>query len=627
VPISLTIDELVAALRISRAAFGDLYLQAQAMFGVPGPARKQFEAVGLAADDREAYRNALTVARANGWLDPLLDFIVAQGLEDGHLAQAFAEDASRKPGNAALQAMTNEAAGFANPHVNWRGHADGMRWTCKILVDGVAAGTGVLIGPHLVLTAWHVVKRLFTLTTGQGWVPDSSAAPRLQVEFDDFLAMVEREGPLRPTRTQVVGVHLEWCVAYSACHEDELGDSLPADLTKLEAVWDYAVLRLVNAPGLKRGFVRLDRRSVVPRPNEPVLVFQHPAGQPMKMREDAIAAEDPATKGAVPRLRFVHLANALPGSSGGPCFDKTFTLFGVHQGRWNVATGNGKVANRGVPVARIDEHIEQTGFLPDLDPDENPLWNLGVANNLLPVIGCEEFQLAIWRSAVTGGRRLFVISGSLGSGKTFRLKLLSAMLPASEHLKVTLDAAAISKLGVEELVAAICREAGAELPVLESPSELGSTGSTWLRDEVCAKLMAALDGARRHRLVWLSIAELDHFDIAEEATSQLLLLLYEQTRAVDWLRIVLDGMRSDIPFSLRDLTARERATEVTLEQIDTWFHRLMNELRIPPDAGIQLATKRAKKSYDQALAGMRPETAMDALVEEVLLLADLLVKQ
>ncbi|MGA9773323.1 MAG: trypsin-like peptidase domain-containing protein [Blastocatellia bacterium] len=575
----LVIEEIAKALKTSRAEFDTMFLQAQAKDGVLSADRKNFEAVvDPSLADVDAFEAALRFAEGRGWLETLVNIIIDEGLEDGSLTRQLTE-AKASQGDPALQAMTNLASGFEQPDIIYKGIGDGIRWTGKIIIDGAAKGTGILIGPNLVLTAWHVVKSLFSPNAQGVQVADPAGNTRLQVEFDDFLAIIGRA--LRPVTPLRVNAHQNWCVNFSACHAAELAGKLPTPLSQLGGVWDYAIIRLAKAPGLTRRWASLDLKSVVPTTNEGIILFQHPAGQPLKVDQNFIAALQPPDPSAVPKFRFLHYANAVGGSSGGPCFDKNFMLFGFHQGVWTNAPNNDRVTNRGIPAVRILEHIKQSiGELPGLDPSENPVWSLGEAKSYAPVIGTDDFQKIIWRSAVAGTPKLIVITGAKGSGKTFRVELLSAMLPDGGHLKVPLSADSVSNLSAEKLAEMICTKAGVALPVITPLSEVNSTLYVWLKDELVTKVMSALDAARDKRLVWISITNLNNFEIVNEDASQFLLLLYEQTLAVDWLRIALDGMRGDIPARLNEQKESHRVSEITRPDIETYLNRFNAELNL-----------------------------------------------
>ncbi|WP_031364648.1 trypsin-like serine peptidase [Caballeronia sordidicola] len=614
----LSIPEIVASLRVSRAEFARLFLQVQADEGLVPEGRVEFEGIALEGVDSEAFTTGLLHAQNKGWLKPLVHLIVQNGLEDGGMAKALI--AAAPPGSAALNAITNAAAGFDNPEAVYRGVASGMRWTVKILVDGAAKGTGILIGPHLVLTAWHVLKPLFNVNGADGrtYTADDEASQRIQVEFDDFLSLV-KGGVYAPHESLRVSAHKNWCVVFSPCHVDELSSRLPADLRELDGMWDYVVVRLAQTPGLERRWAPLDARAVVPRNKSVILVFQHPDGQPLKFNRNDIVEPDPAEAAIVPQLRFLHRANATGGSSGGPCFDKSFTLFGLHQGAWTRPGENGAVINRGVPLVRVKEHFDaRISELPSPEPCDCQISQLGARDLQAPVIGCDEFQSAVWRSAIAGSKKIIWISGDPGGGKTFRTRLLAVMLADSGHLKIELNASTISKMSATELAGAICKGAGAPVPDFAPAEKFASTVAIWLRDEVCMKVVAALESVRAGRLVWLILVDLNKTGIWGDGASDLMYDLYLQTAALPWLRVVLDGMQGDLPSALERTVAWEETSKPTRRDMEAFLKRAIVGLGENPDnLTVSTHAVSAMKDFEKWRA-KRPQEAMRLLSEKAM---------
>jgi Trypsin-like peptidase domain len=612
----LTIDQIVDALRISRAEFGRIFVVAQIDL-VANPAdRMLFEGVAKSADDKQAFREALAIAQQGQFLEPFLHLISEENREDGSITKAFIEDAAQAAQDpqqqARLQAMTNLATGFQNPESIIRGMNIGMRWTVKVFVDGAPKGTGILIGPHLVMTAWHVVRDLFTPKAGGGFTAIPAIPNRLFVDFDDLSAGLG----VAPPAPQRVAAHKQWYVDHSECHPRELLNQLPDNRADLEGFWDYTVFRLEKTPGLERRWAALDARAEVPASGKVIFIFQHPAAQPLRVDDNVILAPDTADSSAIPRLRFLHKVNGLGGSSGAPCFDTSFMLCGLHQGEW--VPQHGETVNRGIPIVRIKEHIQSSiQSLPVPDPSETPVWKLSKVDLEAPVIGCDPFQSLVWRSAVAGKPRVLILSGSLGSGKTFRLSVLSAMLPDSGHFKIVIPANGISKKAAPDLAAVICRAAGAPVPTFVSNSEFNSTTSAWLRDELVAKIIQSLDQVRDGRLIWLALSDLDCTDIQGDNTSSFLTALYERTGTTDWLRIVLDGMKGDLPSTVRTLTEIHACDRVTLQDIATYLKRAIAEQGPPDSLVIDRLSNAAFRVYNRSLVA-KPEEAMMDLRDTVM---------
>jgi V8-like Glu-specific endopeptidase len=611
----LTIPEIVNALRISRSEFGRIFLQAQMNLVENGEERQLFEAVTHSGGDQEAYTEALTWAEQKHFLDTLVRAIAAENLENGSVTAALTADAAANNADpaikAALQAITDQSRGFARPEVFFRGINIGMRWTVKVMVDGSFKGTGILIGPHLVLTAWHVVQSLFDPDTDPAhphrFLPKANGGAnvhtRLSIEFDDLTGVFEGQlSSVGPKRFQA---HVQWYAIHSECHPEELQNSLPANLAELEGYWDYAVLRLAKTPGLERRWAALDARAVVPAANARILVFQYPAGLPMRFDDNVVVSPETTAAGVIPRLRFLHKANAVGGSSGSPCFDSQFMLFGLHQGAWVRPAAGAEVVNRGVPITRIKEHIQQSiRELPVPDPSESPVWKLSAADSVTPeapIVGCDSFQSLVWRSAVGGSPRFILVGGADNSGKTFRLSVLATMLPDNGHLKAALRADAISKLAAMDLASAICKAAGAVVPDFVQAADFNSTAGTWVRDELVQKVIKELDRARSGRLVWVTIAELNRSDIQGEQASDFLLSLYEQVRTIDWLRIVLDDMKGDALSTLRGVTERHRVDNVTRVDLEIYLSRAIAEFNTPQDDVVRAFAGVAFRQYERWL--------------------------
>jgi hypothetical protein len=613
----LSLEDIAKSIKGTRADFDVAFMQAQVAANLIDSERARFEAVVNSHDNEQAFLQALRYAQQKNWFQDLIDAIIANRLDDGRIATSLASDAPAAP----LQTMINAFHNFMPAHLVVRGLDQASRWTAKITVKGATtaedetSGTGVLIANNRMLTAWHVVKQLFDLQPNGELTPRQDGGARIEVVFSDFMELIGRGTSLLGRGERRVSGHKNWCVFFSKCHQDELNSMLPADLEELNGVWDYAIIRLAEPIGFERGWVSPDDRAVVPRPQDQVVLLQHPGGRQMRLVFNDIAAPSPQQQTAIPRLRFLHLLNALPGSSGGPCFDKTFTFFGFHQGAWN---GSNPVTNRGVPLSRVLEHLKTNYGVTKLEPEESLIWKLSSDNNDAPVIGCEEFQNAVLDSPILSRPRIFTIKGGKGKGKTFHAKLISALLPDVTHLKIELSAQAISTKPAAELANDISSKAGAGNLQLEQAAEVFSTVAVWLKDEVTRKLMEAIDRVRNDRLVWLIITDLDSFDIEGEEATTLLSLIYEQVKTYPWLRIVLDGLKIDIPGGLRTFELSYTVKDLTRAQIETYLRRLTTFLGFDMGPGYLVAEGlRLFKIYDRE-AGNNPENAPRLLAQTIM---------
>jgi hypothetical protein len=566
--------EIVQALRITRAEFARIFLQAQ----IDRPASKRIEAEAVFKNpDRDlAFKEALLFARNKGFLREFTLLAANHKLEDGRITKALANEQS---GGAALQAIRNAVDGLPHAHLIYQGFADAMRWTCGVEVDGHISGTGFLVGPNLVLTAWHVMSALFTANIR----PDGTTTyvPRegpqnIAFHFDDLLVSVAPD-LLAPIQRSRIEADHAWHVAHSCCHDEELNDQLPTHLSQLNGLWDYCVVRLKLFPGLERRWAQLEANAVCPDGNETVFLFHHPAGKSMRAnfsKLSAFAAADAAAR----ELRFLHQMNSLPGSSGGPCFDKTFSLFGIHQGVWKAGPDG---ANRGVPITRIIQHLRENGGLPAPDPNDIPLLRAGVGDYALPIVGRDDFQSLVWGSVTKGEPRLISIGGDGKLGKTFCAEILEAMLPDGHHLKIAIEAETIAKMSAPEFAQTICAAANATLPALK-PDEFASTGAAFQKDCAVVAVMDALNAIRGRRTVWLILKNLNRSPIDGVDLKDLLLLIFGQTKDRTWFRVVLDGFQSDIPGQL-SMRGEHTPRPVEKDQLVKFLQRFAALEGLPPD--------------------------------------------
>ena len=592
-----TAEAIAAAVRASRSEFADIFLRAQSH--LPMDQKRHFDAVAPIGDKVAAFLAAAQHAFQHHWDSQLVDELIESDRECGALRLARVAES---PGNAPLQAISNLSRGLADPEPLFRGLSNGMRWTGRVVVDARAMGSCVLVLPHVVLTAWHVVRDLFA-PNGDEWQPIAEAAGRLRVEFDDYLF---RRGSATVGQTPLgVGAHQNWCVDFRPCHREELNHRFPQILAELEGMWDFCLIRLKSAIGLDRRWIPIDPLVTVPRPDDVIYLFQHPQGGAQKVDSDVVLRPETAMKDAVPHLRFLHKANSAPGSSGGPCFTKDFLLCGIHQGTWNGSAAAGDVVNRSVPLGRICDYLKtQMHWPPELESHESPSWSLGANAGFAPVIGCDPFQTDLWSAALSGRKPLLVISGSKGSGKTFRTQVCGLLLKEANHLKVNLNAPQTATKDAHGFAASLCDAAGSPLPTLLTPVEANTTVSAWLKDELLRNVMTSLKTARQgNRLVWIILTDLNRCNTFGEQTSEFLYLLYQQVLTHDWLRIVLDDMQGSIPESLKPSMLRHQVAPIQRAEIQHYLQRRLAELQIPfGELDLHAQVNRLYRKYQEANA-------------------------
>lgn len=211
-----------------------------------------------------------------------------------------------------------------------------QRQICRIdIPDGTALGTGWLVGPDLLLTAYHVVEEVVN-------------GP---YDTDDVLCRFDFSADGDAGRT--CGLAPGGVLDYSPYAQADLGTSTSPPT---EDELDYALLRLDarvgedDAGAQPRGWIRVPERPAVVDTDDFMLIPQHPAGAALKLAFGEVLKYD---SGGF-RLRYD--TSTDNGSSGAPCFDLDLAPFGIHH-----ASGprHDQAFNQCVPLRPVLHHIQR----------------------------------------------------------------------------------------------------------------------------------------------------------------------------------------------------------------------------------------------------------------------------
>lgn len=558
--------------------------------------------------DSAKYPDVVTAVAAaadrEDWMDKFLAVLTTTRAQvsgyAGHLAYQYL-------GPTGLQTM------LSGPMFDVDVLLDGMgvvrRHVCLIEINHNYAGTGLLVGPDLVLTAQHVVGPL---------IEDGRAIGQSHTCMElifDFGRTITEDGRSRRNAEQRVMPAVDWLVSSSPPHPSEAARlGLPDTDGDAVSKLDYALVRLSEPIGQPpRQCTQL--RSV-PHPLtefQPISILQHPAGQRLKASFGLITRIPP--HGA--RLRYT--ASTTNVSSGSPCWDRDFILIAMHNfGGYQTPKG---LENQGVPIDRIVAHIRGTpsgailfssggsapsppaaapaggvapppttvaatatatgtstasaiGVLGPVTGTTRLIWSLGAE---YPILNRSALQAAIAALATDDGSQLLLVNGAPGSGRSFSVRVIQQFLRMRGHLGVEIAAANL----LDKTAAEVLEEVRGQLSLAPSQPRLGADLTTrparltrfLLADffsDLKAKFASAGNGTSRTQQVWLLVDALDQFRLSEE-THEVIVETVRRLPEAPLLRLVLIGYRRALPPDLDAGAEKEEIAEVLEADVESYL--------------------------------------------------------
>jgi hypothetical protein len=172
-------------------------------------------------------------------------------------------------------------------------------------------GTGYLVARDMIMTNFHVAEPFWN---------NPDRAKRVRIRFDYEAAA----GGVGVSSGKEHSLRTEWPAGEAATAErPQPWQCLSSPKTEL----DFALLRL-NGPaaddqvgGAARSFLNLTSRPF--NPTDPMMILQHPAGDPLKLSFGAVAQLEPPSK-----VRYK--VNTQGGSSGSPCLTQDLAVTAIH---------------------------------------------------------------------------------------------------------------------------------------------------------------------------------------------------------------------------------------------------------------------------------------------------------
>jgi V8-like Glu-specific endopeptidase len=323
---------------------------------------KNLDAIALGDDLKEIVFKLIGTTESEDWTAKLI--VAARESNQGNanllaFAQQFGLSPTNTPSRPELEKIIRDTNSFLDINT-WReklGQIEAK--VCRIEISankGTIYGTGFLISPSLIITNYHVMEAVVLGEQGK------TTKKGLQANSEDVVfrfdykqignGKIVNEGKIYHLTQK------DWLIAYSSYNTKTI-----PNIGKL----DYALLKLEGEPGVdpvghnaepdfsQRGWIEVPKQSYEFLNDAPLIIVQHPEGEPLKLAIDTNAILGLSENGTVVRYK----TNTLRGSSGSPCFNINWELVALHHSgdpHWNPGY------NAGTPFNLIVKDIEQQGL-------------------------------------------------------------------------------------------------------------------------------------------------------------------------------------------------------------------------------------------------------------------------
>lgn len=400
----------------------------------------------------------------------------------------------------------------------------------------ISQGTGFLIGPHTVLTCWHVVEPLIDRATG---VPIDRGFARLSCSFEKLGATTGRPYP----------VDEDWLVTFSPAAQAP-GDARPKPFSPDGKTLDYCAIRMRGAPGRERGWYDLSQTGALDDHRDNFFVFQHPAAVTQRAGFAPGTVVDPADP-----VHLRHKVWTVEGSSGGLCLDNRLRPIGLHRAKVTAPDAQGVVRplyNLAVLLSKIHEARPDLGDPALGDPHRRNDRLARLSDGSRAVVGRGSTQDTLRRMAQGPNPAILIVQGPKDSGKSFSTALLRDSVPIETRIIIELSAV---EMPAEAMDLARLVLARAGLPAQAIDTALARPGRLTTAAATVAGIFAVLKrellrlaraNPAQPLTLWLVIDELDIARLPGIGARGLLDQIYSDAELREVLRVVLIGLKDTL---------------------------------------------------------------------------------
>jgi len=421
---------------------------------------------------------------------------------------------------------------------------------CRVEVGTGASpihAAGFLVGPNTLVTTYQALEAVI-----KGDVSTKDVAFRF--DFRLYSGTTVNPGT-------IYRLAKDWLIASS-----------PSSTTADDQHLNFAMVRLEGVPGREpiggekaepgappRGWIAVQAAKALEMtaPNQ-VMILHFPPGDSLKL----ILNTDNVIRMNDQRTRVYYKVGTQTVSAGAPCFDGNWELVGFHGGLSPDSSGE----SFAVSVSAVINELQRAGF----DVLGRDKFETTVLRGDRVFLDRNELRLALREMMSPDGRRLLVVNGPHGSGKSYtREYVIDVTFRTPNHRVAYLDLDT-SDLGPAELVNAICQQTSCEaesLPML--PTE---PMSRWIA-RLASSLMSSL--ASNTSIKWWLI--LDGFSKPlQSGTNDLIAEIALRAAEAD-LRIILLNYTMALPASLESRVIREEIKPIGREDVETFVMQQLQQ--------------------------------------------------
>jgi len=315
---------------------------------------KRLDEITLDTDFKTVVFKLLRDAEMNGYV-PALVVAARQSNPGNEKLQAAAQRFGLSVLSPALEKIVRADLPFVDI-AQWRARLGLIEMRVCRVETPTSFGTGFLVGSRTVLTNYHVVEEV---------IKGSQKPTDIVLRFDYKRGM---DGMTLHPGTEF-RLTKDWLIDSSPYSSADDVDDL--SLVPGAEELDYALLCVEGDPGKNpisatnaepdapaRGFIQMPGADVTLKIADPVMIVQHPKGDPLKLAFDT----NSITAVNSNRTRVRYRTNTEGGSSGSPAFDVNWNLLALH----HAGDPDAKPAplaryNQGIPIDTVAALIRSRG--------------------------------------------------------------------------------------------------------------------------------------------------------------------------------------------------------------------------------------------------------------------------